>query len=74
MKDILREWIEYIKHHGGEAEWGALPKMRHGKTVGKNIWNSWIRKGYIVSEYRPNEGRFFRLSDAVATPGEESAR
>lgn len=60
MKDILREWIEYIKHHGGEVLWGELPKMHNGKTVGHNVWNAWIRKGFIVTEFKEG-GRYFRL-------------
>jgi hypothetical protein len=60
MKDILREWIEYIKHHGGEVLWGELPKMKNGKTVGQHVWGAWIRKGHIATEFKEG-GRYFRL-------------
>lgn len=61
MKDIVREWVEYLKHHG-ESDWSAMPLMKNGKTVNHVLWKSWVRKGYISTDSRDMRRRF-RLPD-----------
>jgi hypothetical protein len=62
MKDILREWVEYLKHHG-ESSWDALPKQRNGKCVSHISWKAWERKGFIISKFSPEKGRTFCLPE-----------